>query len=59
MTGARAGCGIAELLAAAVLAPCAAFIGWNETPANWQAMWTVGLLVLLALTLSWPRAARN
>jgi hypothetical protein len=57
--GARSGRGVAELLAAAVLAPCAAFIGWNETPDNWQAMWLCVLLVLLALTLVWPRAARN
>jgi glucan 1,3-beta-glucosidase len=51
--------GVAELLAAAVLVLCAAFIGWNETPDNWQAMWLCALLVLLALTLSWPRAARS
>jgi hypothetical protein len=42
-----------------VLVPCAAFIGWNETPDNWQAMWLVALLVLLALILSWRRAARS
>jgi glucan 1,3-beta-glucosidase len=51
--------GIAEILAAAVLVPCAVFIGWNETPANWQAMWFVALLILLAVTLWWPRGARN
>jgi hypothetical protein len=55
-TGAR---GVAEVLSAAVLALCAAFIGWNETLANWQSLWLCGLLVLLAVTLAWPRAARS
>jgi exo-beta-1,3-glucanase (GH17 family) len=51
--------GVAEVLSAAVLALCAAFIGWNETLANWQSLWLCGLLVLLAVTLAWPRAARS
>jgi glucan 1,3-beta-glucosidase len=61
VAGARSGRsrGVAEMLAAAVLVLCAAFIGWNETPENWQAMWLCALLVLLALTLSWPRAERS
>jgi glucan 1,3-beta-glucosidase len=61
VAGARSGRGrgVAEMLAAAVLVLCAGFIGWNETPANWQAMWFVALTVLLALTLWWPRAARS
>lgn len=51
--------GVAEIIAAGVLALCAAFIAWNETLANWQAMWLIGLFVLLALTLMPVRAARS
>jgi hypothetical protein len=42
-----------------VLVLCAAFIVWNETLENWQSLWLSGLLVLLAATLMWPRAARS
>jgi glucan 1,3-beta-glucosidase len=50
---------LAETLSAAVLVLCAAFIVWNETLENWQSLWLSGLLVLLAATLMWPRAARS
>jgi glucan 1,3-beta-glucosidase len=56
---AHKGRGVAETIAAAVLLLCAAFIGWNETLANWQSLWLCGLLALLALTLMRVRAARN
>jgi glucan 1,3-beta-glucosidase len=52
--GARA---LAETVAAAVLAPCAAFIVWNETLANWQAMWFAAALALVALSLLRVRVA--
>jgi glucan 1,3-beta-glucosidase len=59
--GARSGSarGLAETIAAAVLVLCAAFVGWNETLANWQSLWLCALLVLLAATLTWPRAAQS
>ena len=41
----------AETIAAAVLVPCAVFIIWNETLANWQALWFTAGLLALALTL--------
>jgi hypothetical protein len=46
-------------LAAAVLALCAIFIVWNETPANWQALWFAATLAGLVLSLLWTRAAPN
>lgn len=42
--------GIAEAAVAAALTGCALFIVFNETAANWQAVWLCLLLVLLALT---------
>jgi glucan 1,3-beta-glucosidase len=51
--------GVAELLAAAVLALSAGFIGINETIANWQSLWLCGLLAALAVTLVRARAAQN
>jgi exo-beta-1,3-glucanase (GH17 family) len=48
---------LAEILAAAVLALCAVFIVWNETPANWQALWFAATLAGLVLSLLRPRAA--
>jgi glucan 1,3-beta-glucosidase len=61
LLGARTGGpqSLAEILSAAVLGLCAAFICWNETLANWQSLWLCGLLVLLAATLLRPRAARS
>lgn len=43
--------GLAEIAAAAVLLPCAVFVVWNETLANWQALWFAGALVLTAISL--------
>jgi glucan 1,3-beta-glucosidase len=47
----------AETAAAAVLALSALTIVWNETMANWQAVWFAAGLLLLALTLVRARAA--
>jgi glucan 1,3-beta-glucosidase len=41
----------AETVAGGVLALCAIFIVWNETLANWQALWFAGALALLAFNL--------
>jgi exo-beta-1,3-glucanase (GH17 family) len=49
--------GTAEMAMAITLALCAAFIVFNETVANWQALWCSGALLLLALTLARVRAA--
>ena len=48
---------LAETLAAAVLALCAAFIVWNETLANWQALWFAATLAGLVFSLLRTRAA--
>jgi len=42
--------GIAEWVAAGVLAGSALFVVFNEGIANWQALWFGGLLLMLALT---------
>src|SRR5215203_850566 len=42
---------LAETAAGAVLAFCAIFIVWNETLANWQALWFAGALALLSFSL--------
>lgn len=42
--------GVAEGAVAATLASCAIFIVFNESAANWQALWLALLLALLALT---------
>ena len=55
-TGARARV-LAETVAGAVLAFCAVLIVWNETLANWQALWFAGALALLAFSLLRARAA--
>jgi exo-beta-1,3-glucanase (GH17 family) len=47
----------AETVAAAMLALCAIFIAWNETLANWQALWLSAALVLIAVSLVAERAA--
>ena len=49
----------AETALVAVIVPCAAFIVWNETPANWQALWFVGALLVLVAILARARAAPN
>ena len=41
----------AEMLAAAILLGCGLYIPINETFANWQALWTGGLILALSLTL--------
>jgi exo-beta-1,3-glucanase (GH17 family) len=48
---------LAEIAAAAVLVLCAAFIAWNETLANWQALWFAATLAVLAFSLLWTRDA--
>ena len=48
---------LAETVAAVVLMLCAAFIVWNETFANWQALWFAASLVLVAFSLLQARAA--
>jgi exo-beta-1,3-glucanase (GH17 family) len=47
----------AEMLAAAVLVVCAAYILFNETFANWQAVWFCAACLVLAFTLSGARDA--
>jgi glucan 1,3-beta-glucosidase len=49
----------AEKISAAVLALSAAFVVWNETPANWQALWFGAAIALVSLTLAPGRAARD
>jgi glucan 1,3-beta-glucosidase len=49
--------GLAEIVVAAMLLPCAAFIVWNETLANWQALWFGAVLALTAISLLRVRAA--
>jgi glucan 1,3-beta-glucosidase len=49
--------GLAETMAASTLALCAIFIVWNETLANWQALWFAAALALLAFSLLRARAA--
>ena len=48
---------LGETTAAIVLGLCALFIVWNETLANWQALWFVGALALVAISLLRARAA--
>ena len=50
---------IAESIFAGALALSAVYIGFNEGPANWQSLWTCGLYLLLALTLSRARVAQS
>jgi glucan 1,3-beta-glucosidase len=54
VAGARA---LAETVAAVVLVLCAGFIIWNETLANWQALWFAAALALLAFSLLRARVA--
>ena len=48
---------LAETLAAALLLSCIVFIAWNETLANWQALWFCAALILVAVSLLRARAA--
>jgi glucan 1,3-beta-glucosidase len=48
---------LAETVSAAVLALCALFIVFNETLANWQALWFAAALGLVAVSLLRARAA--
>jgi len=48
---------LAETVAAAVLVLCAGFIVWNETLANWQALWFAATLAVLAFSLLRTRDA--
>jgi glucan 1,3-beta-glucosidase len=48
---------LAETVAAAVLVLSALFIVWNETLANWQALWFGAALFALAVSLVRVRAA--
>ncbi|MEH2508948.1 exo-beta-1,3-glucanase (GH17 family) [Nitrobacteraceae bacterium AZCC 1564] len=50
---------IAESVFAGTLALSAVYIGFNEGPANWQSLWTCGLYLLLALTLSRARVGQT
>ena len=43
---------LAETVAAAVLALCAVFIVWNETLANWQALWFAAALAVARVQLA-------
>lgn len=47
----------AETVAGVVLVLCAVFIVWNETLANWQALWFAAALALVAVSLLRVRAA--
>jgi exo-beta-1,3-glucanase (GH17 family) len=49
----------AETVAAAVLILCAVFVVWNETLANWQALWFAAALGLVAFSLLRVRVARG
>ncbi len=48
---------VAESVIAAMLALGAIYIVWNETAANWQALWFSGALLLFAVTLARARGA--
>jgi hypothetical protein len=49
----------AETLTAVLLAVSAVYIVFNETLANWQALWTCAAFVLLAVILQRARGARG
>jgi glucan 1,3-beta-glucosidase len=49
----------AETLTAAMLVLATVYIVFNETIANWQAMWTCGTFAVLALILFRMRDARG
>jgi exo-beta-1,3-glucanase (GH17 family) len=49
----------AELIVAAVLTLSAVYIGYNETLANWQALWFCAALFTLAISMVRARAAQS
>jgi len=51
--------GRAETVAAATLAGSAVYIALNESFANWQAIWSAAMLILLAVTLWQARDAQS
>jgi exo-beta-1,3-glucanase (GH17 family) len=51
--------GMAETIAAVVLAASAIFVALNETFENWQALWLSAALLVLAVTLFRSRDARS
>ena len=51
--------GVAEPIAAAVLAVSAIYIWFNETPWNWQAGWFVALLLILSAACLRLRVAQS
>ena len=51
--------GVAETLAAAVLALSALFVAWNEGVENWQSLWLCAVFLALAVTLFGAPAARR
>jgi exo-beta-1,3-glucanase (GH17 family) len=48
---------LAETVVAAVLVMCALYIAWNETLANWQALWSCAALGAVAVSLVQARFA--
>ncbi len=50
---------LAERVAASVLVPSALYVVFNETLANWQALWFSAVLALLAISLARVRAAQG
>ncbi len=51
--------GAAELVGAVVLALSVPYIVFNETLANWQALWVCAMLVVIAFSLTQVRDARG
>jgi len=51
--------GVAELVSAALLAVCVAYIAINESFANWQSLWLCGVLAGLAVTLLCVRGEQD
>jgi hypothetical protein len=51
--------GTSELLAAALLALSSLYIVFDESFANWQALWLCAALLALAVTLAQVRDARS
>jgi glucan 1,3-beta-glucosidase len=51
--------GVAETVAAVVLATATIYIAFNESYANWQAMWLCADLAAIAVTLTRSRDAQS
>jgi hypothetical protein len=51
--------GLAEKIAAGVLALCVFYFVPNESFANWQALWVAAMLLVLTIVLLRPTAARS